>query len=333
MSKFTARDFSIVVQGPIHSSPENKGSRDITVRCLASIRRFFPGAELVLSTWNGAATDGLDCDVLVKSEDPGAVAFTDAQPPTGFNNTNRQIVSTRAGMEAASREFAVKFRGDFYFESACLLELGESLSCPLRGAAFRSRIHLGPYLTGNPRRHRPAPFFFSDLLQAGRLEDLRKLWNIPLAPEPETTRWLETHAGSSFFPVHEGVKLRLFPEQYIIVAFLATQNRHFRLDHPYDISPRKLLASEKFLLESFRVIEVAQFGVKLPARLSRHETEDHFYHATDWERLSAQYRFAPTRWMAQASLLVRPFLNLAAGGFRWLFLRKLPRLFAARARA
>src|SRR5258708_318244 len=123
-----SHDFSIVVQGPIHSSPGCKGERDITIRCLTSIRTFLPGAEIVLSTWQGENTEGLDYDVLVKSEDPGAVAFTKAQPPIGFNNINRQIVSTQAGLAAATCTFALKFRGDLFLESNGILHHGDILT-------------------------------------------------------------------------------------------------------------------------------------------------------------------------------------------------------------
>ena len=49
--KITSRDISVVVQGPIH-----KGR---TKKCLQSIRKNLPEAEIILSTWDDNCTTGL----------------------------------------------------------------------------------------------------------------------------------------------------------------------------------------------------------------------------------------------------------------------------------
>ena len=57
------KDISIVVQGAV--DPKN------TPKCLTSIRKYLPGAEIILSTWEGTDCTGLDYDVLVLNKDPG----------------------------------------------------------------------------------------------------------------------------------------------------------------------------------------------------------------------------------------------------------------------
>lgn len=59
------KDISVVVQGAIN--------KEITPRCLQSIRTLLPNAEIILSTWEGSDVDGLDYDKLVLNKDPGAV--------------------------------------------------------------------------------------------------------------------------------------------------------------------------------------------------------------------------------------------------------------------
>ena len=92
-----SKDISVVVQGPIHTQD------NLTKRVLESVRTHLPDAELILSTWKGSQIDGLDCDVLLLNDDPGAI--------NGYN-VNRQIVSTRNGLQKATRTYAVKLRTD-----------------------------------------------------------------------------------------------------------------------------------------------------------------------------------------------------------------------------
>src|ERR1700722_6259048 len=101
----SARDISVVVQGPIASKGPGKIS---TAECVESIRRCLPGAEVILSTWEGADVSDLDFDVLVKSQDPGP----QFRPDGVFFNLNRQIVSTLGGLKKVTRLYAVKMRSD-----------------------------------------------------------------------------------------------------------------------------------------------------------------------------------------------------------------------------
>ena len=53
------KDVSVVVQGAVDAKH--------TPRCLASIRKYLPGAYIILSTWEGQKVEGLDCDKVVTS--------------------------------------------------------------------------------------------------------------------------------------------------------------------------------------------------------------------------------------------------------------------------
>src|SRR5579871_2753379 len=112
-----SRELSFVVQGAIDGSISPLTGEPITRSCLSSLRRHHPGAEIILSTWKDADVSGLDYDVLVRSEDPGA--WNAMRPGCGevkLDNTNRQIVSTRTGLYAATRRYAAKIRSDMIFQ-------------------------------------------------------------------------------------------------------------------------------------------------------------------------------------------------------------------------
>ena len=89
-----SNEISVVVQGAI--------DKENTPKCLKSIRKVFPQAEIILSTWEGANVEGLDYDEVIFNKDPGGVK--DPFVPTFTNNLLRQMVSTKSGVKKAGRK-------------------------------------------------------------------------------------------------------------------------------------------------------------------------------------------------------------------------------------
>ena len=67
----SGQELSIVVQGPCLRSATVRDATSID-DALASIRRHFPGAQIVVSTWTGSDVAGLDADDIVLNPDPGS---------------------------------------------------------------------------------------------------------------------------------------------------------------------------------------------------------------------------------------------------------------------
>ena len=99
-------DLSFVIQGPLFRT---SGAGDLALKCTNSIRKFFPDSEIILSTWQDQDAGGLPVDQIVRNEDPGGFEDLNGEKL----NVNRQILSTRKGLEVATRRYAVKFRADF----------------------------------------------------------------------------------------------------------------------------------------------------------------------------------------------------------------------------
>ena len=93
------KEISVVVQGAISGKSTDPEHYQITKKVLQSIRKYLPGAEIILSTWKGSDVKGLDYDQLVESDDPGAVLLGEYNGVKAFNNLNRQIVSSKAGLD------------------------------------------------------------------------------------------------------------------------------------------------------------------------------------------------------------------------------------------
>ena len=81
MSKIKSKDISVVVQGAINS--------EVTPKCLESIRKYLPEAEIILSTWEGSDVVGLDYDKLVLNKDPGTFIYKRSNGAITENNMNR----------------------------------------------------------------------------------------------------------------------------------------------------------------------------------------------------------------------------------------------------
>jgi hypothetical protein len=101
---------SIIVQGPVFL---NFKEFQTTYIVLKSLRKYFEGSEIILSTWHGQDVSGLDYDKLILNDDPGAI-YTYPGSNT-FHNLNRQIVSSFNGIRESSREFVLKTRTDIVY--------------------------------------------------------------------------------------------------------------------------------------------------------------------------------------------------------------------------
>lgn len=172
-----AHSVSVVVQGPV-GRPGDQQHR-WTVAALASVRRVLPGAELVLSTWQGSDVSDLDADELVLSADPGPSLPRD--PSHVVNNVNRQVVTTRRGLLKATRPHAWKLRTDMELVHGGALALFGGW--PARAADARvlgERILVPTPYTFNPCRvYSRFPYMVSDWSQLGTREDLLEVWSAP----------------------------------------------------------------------------------------------------------------------------------------------------------
>lgn len=102
INNIDTKDISVVVQGAI--------DKEYTKKCLKSIRKYLPGSEIILSTWEGSNIDGLDYDILALNKDPGGKIFDFTK--NVVNNTNRQLISTKNGLKKVNNKYTLKFRSD-----------------------------------------------------------------------------------------------------------------------------------------------------------------------------------------------------------------------------
>lgn len=278
------KDISIIIQGPILTHAK-KGITEETTRlvCLRA-RELFPKSELILSTWEEECVAGLTYDKVVFNVDPGAAWFN-YFPPKLLNNCNRMIVSTQAGIKAASRPYVFKLRSDLFIVSKKFLDYFDRYPLYNEECKFvKSRIiafsmwsiqgHKTPHFT------MPKPFHISDWAYFGHKEDLFNLYDVPLIEEPYFSQWFLTRC-KPFFDVAPDLLWKMPPEQHITSSFL---NKHttVRLDHTADDANENMIVSSQLIMNNFLVLDQTQFFLislkHLCFQFSRQNYEWFIYH-------------------------------------------------------
>lgn len=252
-------DVTFVVQGRIARSAPHT-----TSACLHSIRRHFPGATIVLSTWHGEDTGDCDADLVIRNTDPGAFCTTSppGNPGSRPNSVNRMITSTAAGLRAVQTPFAVRMRSDFVITAPHLLDLYTRTAAAFRDrqpqwSLFRNRI-LCPHLYCVDTTKQGLAYHISDILHVGLTTDLQQLWDVPLMSRGELTYCVDN--GLIGDPLR--FSARFTPEQWLWIQCL------FRAGVPchtptvyYDSSPAVARDSTRLLVNNFVVVPYHECGV------------------------------------------------------------------------
>jgi hypothetical protein len=293
-------DLSFVVQGAIDRSVSPLTRKPVTQSCLENLRRYHPGAELILSTWPTEDVTGLDFDILVTSEDPGAIdPHTAEYGAPRLDNTNRQIVSTKNGLKHATRKYAAKLRSDLIFTGNDWMQYFDRY--PKRSPEwkiFRERVVTSSMWARDPRCPYSAyPFHPTDWLHIGLLEDILLLWDLPLEPQPESSLWFTSHPLQDTPPLardllrHHVDNRRYYPEQYLWCSLL-------RKWGPVDFDQRRAPTAEDIRLTELSFAnnlilldpdQIPFTNHKYPYPTPRRVDYYRFISHREWERLYMTY--------------------------------------------
>jgi WavE lipopolysaccharide synthesis len=255
-------EISVVIQGAI-------GGDDLPEQVVQSIRRYLPGAEVVLSTWEGERELAVPVEKRIESQDPGAPWQIHEEWPA---NTNRLLRSTVAGLKACTRPYALKLRTDTPVSGTGFLEIFQRY--PERAAALRllrDRIVVINFYCWNPDLRPFGLFSVADTVNFGRTEDLREVWDRPLDEEPANSTWFESHPRPDPDPA-PWAGFRYTPEQLLWLGFV---RKHVEVpfEHFNDVTPTSELVSELSIANNATIVERERFGVELPKFAGREPLE------------------------------------------------------------
>lgn len=281
-------DFTVVVQGPVHGSPNDVPEAQITANAIQSVRSLMPGAEIILSTWKGTDCSHLDYDYLIENDDPGGTYYHTSEKGK-MNNNNRQIVSTRNGVLKASRKFTMKLRSDCKLTHTGFTAYLDQYNAKNNFSIFENRVLTSTVFTKDPRKI-PILYHVSDIFQVGLTTDMQLLWDIPLQPEPHTTRYVADSKiiWNEPYP-YDNYKMRYASEQYIWMAACSKKNIDLQLDYYAQLPCNKIVRGEKSLIANFVFLEPDKLGLELPEKMHEHLNNPTLYTFKDWENLYKRY--------------------------------------------
>lgn len=285
----TAQEISVVLQGPVGP---------LTSQALASVRRVLPGAEVILSTWEGTDVDNLDADVKILSRDPGGHPTNYIHDAKRLNNENRLLISSAAGLKASTRKYSVKMRTDTVLTHSGFLEFFDRYPARLdEWRCFKERLVASTVYTRNPRRRFPYPFHVGDIFFFGLTEDLVTLWDAPLEPSEHYT-WFASHPRPPG-ELAEECDQRYAPEQYLWITMLRKFGTVDCCDHQHDLNERSGKLTELTFVNNLILCEPNQLGYEWPGRVVVEHDWISIYGHAEWKALYTRLclrRFAWVGW-------------------------------------
>jgi len=250
---------SVVIQGPLYRGCWVERGVDA---CIASVRRHLTDAEIIVSTWTQENVDNLDVDQLIISTDPGS--FEDCSG--NMININRQLVSTLAGIKAATRPYVMKFRADLNLTSSIFASIGsfQNGSAFVQQRLFKEPITLTTLFIRDPAWF-PMLYHISDLAQFGRREDMLEFWNQPVFSEDAL--FFSQPRKKSFGRYQGFSRMKMYPEQALMIGMLRKRGFPIQLDHPCQIRAKDLDLWEGILSSNFHVLDYKNSGIDFPERM------------------------------------------------------------------
>lgn len=252
-------EISVVIQGPLYRSSDEYGIE----ATIESIRRCLPDAEIIISTWIGEDTSGLEYHQLVVSEQPVKLLDRIGNP----NYLGHQIKSTKCGIALSTKPYVLKIRADHSLLSNQFCLNPEKVNKDSRFAVFNNKVIVSSFFLRNSLK---VPFLFhiSDLLQFGKREDLITFWTLPI-PTLEELLQKSPKGHLGLFGNYCGAALfREAPEQTIILSLLKKIN--FVIDLPYPCATKYewFYIWENLLSENFHVIDADKPIIVFPHRFN-----------------------------------------------------------------
>lgn len=278
-------EISVVIQGPILGVEEPNPEKQITRRCCTRVRELLPDAEIIISTWENSIVNDLDYDIVLFNNDPGFFMMTlnGVKRP---NNTNRMIVSSKNGLNRASKKYVIKMRSDLYLDNINFLSKFGIYDKMFEDSILEAKIIT---LSANSyKRGADIIFTLNDWFAFGLTKDIRTIWEISIQNEDELIKTGELARFED----------NLVGEDYVWVSFLKKDPKYSNeLDKYNSIIPRSsenICLYEQSLAEYAVIYDADQLGINSLKYPNMNYTRRDFARAscfthTEWIKLYKKY--------------------------------------------
>jgi hypothetical protein len=266
--KIDSAEVSVVVQGAV--------DRYVTKYTLESIRRYLPDSTIIFSTWKGSDIRGLDFDEIVLSDDPGAgvSVLRRTKNKKYVNNTNRQLLSTRKGIEKSKTKYTLKLRSDMIVLNDNLLRsYCEFPRCGNEYRIFKEKIAISDLFTRRQfelqleEEYIFMPFHVSDWFYFGLTEDLTTyMSSTPPMTEDEMAYPPERLSNQERIKIYDKYSWhwRYAPEQHYGISAIRNKYPEIVFRDWTDWNAENVSQSEKFLMNNFIILDFSHHGITMP---------------------------------------------------------------------
>lgn len=294
-------DISVVISGPIIHVKNEDGQDINATQCgCRSVKEKLPNAELILSTWIGENTEGIQYDVLVVSHDPGA----------NMNNVNRQICSRTAGIHKASRKYVLAMRSESYIDNLNFLSYFDKYnSFSDEGFRFVDKRIVIPAAV--PAHRNNEWFHMGDWYFFGQKEDMIKFWDLPYMNDDEHRTSYEIDDGRVVYNAH----------RYLMTSFIKKfYPLHFETKADYTEENKTIY--ERVLAENFVLTGFYKYGLKSYKYPTKGDIKNKIFHLqvdyTWWEWVQLYNKYSEGKEILKVDFfefisikLVIPILKLS----------------------
>ena len=259
----SSKDISVIVQGAVNNKE--------TPKCIESIRKYLPDAEIILSTWEGTDTSNLDFDSVIYNKDPGTVLIEEYKSNKIYNNMNRQLLSTQSALKTINRLYTFKLRSDLILTGTQILEYFNKFQDRIDDyKLFDRKIVTSTLFTRynikcNKKRDRVLiPFHISDWWFFGLTKDLKTyLSDTELVKEPEFTNYFNNIENIHKNTPYVTAKFKFAPEQYFGYECFSRNFPDIRMEDAADYNDEINRKSQICIVNNFIILEYKQSGIYL----------------------------------------------------------------------
>ena len=243
------------------------------------------------------------CDTILLS--PGDLPLPAFKDDSGPNNFNLQLAAAQAGLSQARGDYVLRTRSDLVFNDSRFISQHLADRDLPRGACgvFEERVMISWLFTLNPFTIERMPFHFSDWFNFGRLEDVRRLWDVPPMTLADATRFRGLDHASGSNRRERQFYSRLGIEQHLHFSFFQRIFPTLSLSSHNDTS--SIAASLAILADNFTLCDLDAAGMffeKYRQDAASPEKRFHCLTREDWLRLVHE-RSTPPEIVLEASIM------------------------------
>ncbi len=283
------REISVVVQGPIIRQQLENGSF-ITQAVCQSIRKKLPGAEIIISTWEGEDVSNLVFDKLVYNKSITAnriyMPFSNIDK---LNTVNHQIITTFEGIKKAAGKYILKLRSDTALTGTGFIEYYDKYNEYPKENMYKEWIVFSHRLvslpTYNVNKKYGLPYNICDWVFFGLADDVYDYFDVPLVD----TFHMNIRSGEKYPRVEDN-----FGAEQVLWLECLKKHRHVEIENAADRTDKTKKEFEISLVNNFITISAGVFGIKnLKYGTGGYAAEPYlshgFYTLSQWERLYNRY--------------------------------------------